>query len=259
MTEEVQEVESTEPKSMLDDLGSEVEANPAEMPEGLDEKYWDAENNTYNAQALLDDLEAKDGMVKGLRKKLSRGEQKAPEDINEYTYELPEEVPEGFEIPDDDPLMAAAKAQAKEIGLSKEEFSQFMGPLVSKIAEGFQNQEPPSEAELAEARDAEFAKLGPNGKQIARLNATFINEMTAKGVWTAEDAALIHSSIQNAGQLQAFNKLRLYQGGGKTLKVNDVTGAGETRVELEKQLVEAMGKEDEASYNQISAKLASLG
>lgn len=246
--------------SLLADLGEELAPNPTERPEGLNEKYWDDENKSYKAQAILDDLANQEKIAKDLRRKLGKGDHKAPEDINEYTFTAPEgvEIPEGL-IPADDPLMMLAKERAKEIGMSKEQFSQFMGPLVAKIAESA-TQAPmePTEEEAKEARSEELNKLGPNGLQIARLNATWINENVSKGIWTEQDAKIMHGSIKTAEQLQVFNKLRMAIGGGKSLNINDITGGGETRAELESQLAKAYTSGDEALYNSVSAKLAKL-
>jgi len=104
-------------------------------PEGFPDDFWDAEKNTPAVDKLYKEFQNRDKIAKDLRVKLSRGEftGKAPEDINEYTVELSEELKPL--IPDGDPLFAAARQAAKDAGLPKEAFGKFMQPIVAKLAE----------------------------------------------------------------------------------------------------------------------------
>jgi hypothetical protein len=74
--------------------------------------FWDAEKKAPVVEKLFESYAQQKARAEGLRVKLSKGEfeGKAPEDIKEYVLELSDELKPL--VPDDDPMMNAAKEAA---------------------------------------------------------------------------------------------------------------------------------------------------
>lgn len=258
MTEEVEEAQVD---TILDAVQQDIDFS-AGKPEDFPDDFWDQEKNAPNTAKLFDEYKRADKIAKDLRVKLGKGEftGKAPQDISEYALDIPDEHKDFF--PDDDPIMLAAKEAAKEAGLPVDTFKAFMNGVLPKMVESAMeaNKEPPppSEEEIAQARSAELAKLGPSGQAMARAANEFVDELVATGLLSNELKDAYRSMVTNADQLRVMNTLRsMAQRNRENVNVNVPLDEKASRSDLEKKLVQAAKDRDVATYNKISQQLAS--
>ena len=207
-------------KSMLDVLdeteGVSFDFSTGEMPEGFPEEFWDAENNKVNEQALFDGLKKQEKIAKDLRAKMGKGEHKAPESADQYTFEPSESVAEF--IDEGDPLVAAAKEIAHKHGLSQEQYAGFMSEISDKMVEvanemGEEGSPMNEEAKAEYIRD-QIRQIGPNGPQVLRAVQSWGNELLAEGTFSEEDVqTMTEEGLVSAKMVQMFNRLRARMGG----------------------------------------------
>jgi hypothetical protein len=129
--------------SLLDMEGTEnsFEVKDGQKPKDLDDKYWDPEGKKVRVDELYKSLQDAEKRAKGLRDKLARGDGKAPKDIKEYSFTPPEKYAQL--VPENDPVVGAAKEIAHKYGMPKEMFSSFMADMTEKLgglAENLQDQ-----------------------------------------------------------------------------------------------------------------------
>ncbi len=261
MTDQNQEAQVTEASDSLLDT---EDAAPSEAldfsngrPESLPEEFWDEENKTVKADALLSKWKEAEARAKGLRDKLAKGAQNAPKDVAEYAVELPEDVAKFIKA--DDPLIVAAKPIAQKYGLSKEAFSGFMAEMAGEVAKLTQNAvSPEQQAQEIEAyRKEQVSKLGENGPQVLKAINAWGNELKASGLLTDSDYKAFKDMAYSAETVRVLNILRSELGGGRI--VPDVASAdGPSRAELEAKLVEAYQKGNEAQMMEVEKQLARL-
>lgn len=133
----------------------------------------------------------------------------------DYKPELPKDFvkPEGIDIQfkADDPTLVAAQAAAKEMGLTQDQFSKFVGLYAADRVNQVQ--------QFKSARDAEIQKLGPTAPaRMDALKAFYtarLGEAAAKpiidSIWTA-DAVKAHEKVlqvfasQGAGGFSQANR-----------------------------------------------------
>ena len=271
MTEAAQEVtqnevaaqtatEAVPQESLLSSKQSALDFS-AGRPEGFPEEFWDATANAPVVDRLFSSYQQEKKRAEGLRVKLSKGEfeGKAPADISEYTFELPEGAPENL-VPNDDPLLVAAKEAAKNAGLPKEAFSKFMGPVIAKIAEAKAAMDvPPSEEEINAVRQAEIAKLGPTGGKIVDAVGSFISELESGGTFSSEEASAARAMVTSAAAARVMNKLRMMNGGRDQVPVDMPVDMRASKSDIEQKLGKAMLDNNEADYQKYSAMLAKIG
>lgn len=197
--------------------GIELALDLTEKPEGLDDEYWDSENNQLNVQKLYDDKQAAEERAKGLRDKLSKGQPKPPENAEDYKLELPEELQEL--VPADDPLMKKAQEHAHKLGMSQENFQEFIGSMIGDMSEIAAElaENPPmlTDEQKEEIKQTEYAKIGANAPAVIRAVETFGKELQAKGVFSESDLEAFKSMAVTGEQVRALNKMRGYMGGSE--------------------------------------------
>jgi len=271
MTEAAQEVTQSEvaaqavpevipQESLLSNKQSALDFSSG-RPEGFPEEFWDATANAPVVDRLFNSYQQEKKRAEGLRVKLSKGEfeGKAPADISEYTFAMPEGAPEGV-IPNDDPLLLAAKEAAKNAGLPKETFAKFIGPVVAKLMEAKSLADtPPSEEEIAMARDAEIQKLGPSGAKIVDAVGSFISELESGGTFSSEEASAARAMVTSAAAARVMNKLRMMNGGRDQVPVDMPVDMRASKSDIEQKLGKAMLDNNEADYQKYSAMLAKIG
>jgi hypothetical protein len=225
-------------------------------PEEFPAEFWNEEGKAVNIDALYDAFKNRDKIAKDLREKIGRKQfdNAPPKDINEYTIELKEDLKDL--LPADDPIIAKAKEVAKEAGLPKEAFAKFMTPMVEAVLAMRQDVKPPSPEEIAEAKNAELAKIGPNGKQMAQAVNGWLASLEKQGVLTKETLAAAQSMVYNAETLKVMNTLRsMVAPSGPPIALP--ISQDSSRAEIEAKMVEAAAKRDEATYNKYAAMLRS--
>lgn len=178
-------------------------AAPA-RPEWAPDQFWDAQKNELKGtdfRKAFDDLAA----FKAEQDVKASAVPAKPED---YKIELPADfkAPEGVEVQfnEADPLMAQARATAKELGLDQSSFSRLLalhaGARVNEAAQ------------IKAAREAEISKLGPTAQ--ARVD-TVVTWMNAK--LGGDNAKALSQMLVTAAHVKAFEdviKLMSSQGAG---------------------------------------------
>jgi hypothetical protein len=228
-------------------------------PEGFPDDFWDADKNAPDVNKLFDTYQQTHKRMEGLRQKLSKGEfeGKAPADIKEYVLELSDDLKQY--VPDDDRLIAKAREAAKEAGLPKEAFNKMMIPLIQEVVAMQQDAvKPPSPEEVSAAKEAEFAKLGANGKVVAQAVNGFINTMVAEGKLTKDEAVAAQNMVYNAETLKVMNKFRSMIN-PSTVPIGIPVTQDSSRSEIEANMAKAFNKGDEAEYTKFKNMLMALG
>ena len=218
------QVEQTDEKqgtseSLLDGIeegdGLNFDFTTGERPEGFPEDYWNEEDGGVNAQKLFDDLKKQEKIAGDLRRKMGKGEHKAPENAEDYKLELSEELSEL--IPSDDPLLVKAKERAHQYGMSQEDFQGFIGEIISDMSELAGESADPEMTEQAQKDyiQEQIKLIGPNGAQVLRSVESWGNELLAKGA-LSEGAleTLKTEGMNSANMVKLMNEMRVVMGGG---------------------------------------------
>jgi hypothetical protein len=199
-----------------DDEGVTFDFSTGEKPEGFPDEFWDEEAKAPNAQALFEGIQKQEKIAKDLRAKMGKGAHKPPEKPDDYKLELPEELQQV--VPEDDPLLAAARERAHAHGLSQEAFQGFINDIVgdmAKIAAENADENSPANEEARKQYVAEQIKaIGPNGPQVLRAVQSWGNELQAEGTFNEQDVkTLQEEGLVSANMVQMFNRLRSRMGG----------------------------------------------
>lgn len=173
------------------------ETAPA-RPEGLADRWWDAEKNTLKVDPA--DLIARDKEYDELKTIHAAAEIKRlsvpkPE---EYKAELPADLqlPEGiaFKVDEANPAFAEFRAWANAKGLGQSEFSEGLGLLAKFMTQ--------NDAALAARAKAEVAKAGPNATQRVDV----VGKWVAGEVGDADAKPIIATLVTDA-HLRFFEKV----------------------------------------------------
>tara|TARA_R110000764_G_scaffold56478_3_gene123000 strand:- start:11047 stop:11820 length:774 start_codon:yes stop_codon:yes gene_type:complete len=187
--EEVQE-EGAEPQE-ISHLKAEPDETPAERPEWFPENFWKKDD-------AAPDMEAMAKSWTDLRKQISQGKHKAPEDGN---YDM-----SSFSsTPEDDPVRGHVAAWAKEYGLSQAALDGLVGPIVEMT--GQQQQQVQFDAA------AEKKALGPNADSMIKGMTEWGAGLVNKGIWGKDDFEEFKIMGGTANGIKALMKLReTYEG-----------------------------------------------
>jgi hypothetical protein len=167
-------------------------------PDTIPEQFWDAEKSEVRLHEMgkswLD-----------MRRKVSRGIEAPPEAPDAYTVPKLEGVPEGLIGGEGDALWPEIRKAAHAAGVTQKQLDALAAPFLTQMAtEG-------GEAETPEARtarvEAEFAKLGPNGKQVVRDVGGWIAGMHGRGQLSDGEFAALRA-VGTAEGVRALAKLR---------------------------------------------------
>jgi hypothetical protein len=164
---------------------------PLERPDWWPENFWKKDESEP-------DLE---GMAKSwtdLRKMISQGKHKAPEDGN-YDFTA------FGETPDDDPVKGHVSTWAKEFGVSQAALDALVGPIIEMS--GQQQQQVKFNAE------AEKKALGPNADATIKGVTQWAAGLVQKGIWGKDDFEEFKVMGGTANGIKALMKLReAYEG-----------------------------------------------
>ena len=182
---------------------SEDDDEPLERPDWFPKNFWKEEESEP-------DLE---GMAKSwsdLRKKISQGKHKAPEDGN---YDL-----SAFgDTPDDDPIRQHVVDWAKEYGVSQAALDDLVGQVVDM---NMQN------AETYKMNiDQEKKALGPNADSRIQGIVKWGANLVQKGVWGKDDFEEFKVMGGTAKGISALEKLRASYEGRIPTETAPVEGA----------------------------------
>jgi hypothetical protein len=184
-------------------LNEEDDDEPLERPDWFPKNFWKEEESEP-------DLE---GMAKSwsdLRKKISQGKHKAPEDGN---YDL-----SAFgDTPDDDPIRQHVVDWAKEYGVSQAALDDLVGQVVDM---NMQN------AETYKMNiDQEKKALGPNADARIQGIVKWGANLVQKGVWGKDDFEEFKVMGGTAKGISALEKLRASYEGRIPTETAPVEGA----------------------------------
>jgi hypothetical protein len=184
-----------EPSSQQSEIShlapTEDDDSPLERPDWWPENFWKKDESEP-------DLE---GMAKSwtdLRKMISQGKHKAPEDGN-YDFAA------FGETPDDDPVKGHVSTWAKEFGVSQAALDALVGPIIEMS--GQQQQQVKFNAE------AEKKALGPNADATIKGVTQWAAGLVQKGIWGKDDFEEFKVMGGTANGIKALMKLReAYEG-----------------------------------------------
>jgi len=175
---------------------------PLERPDWWPENFWKNDDSAP-------DLEGIAKSWTDLRKKISQGKHKAPEDGKYDTSAF-------GETPDGDPLKQHVLDWAKDYGISQSALDDLVGQVVEM---GIGN------AEQAEINTQEEMKLlGPNAE--ARINGMvkWASNLVNKGVWSKDDFEEFKVMGGTARGIAALEKLRASYEGRLPIESSPVEG-----------------------------------
>ena len=264
METSVENSETTEPVKVSDSLiTDEPKLDFSTKPEGFPDNYWDAEKNAPNVDQLYKDFQNRDKIAKDLRVKLSKGEFTGvpPKDAAEYTLELADELKPM--VPDDDPMLGAARNAALEAGMSKEQFGKFMPTVVKALADlRAQADAPPTEEQLAEReaqiaanRQAEIEKLGPSGNKIVAAIDEFRKGLLADGTLSQEEADAMKLMVFDATTARIMNKLRSRRGEPDNVPIMAAVDDKSSKSDIETKMAKAFQSGNEEEFKKYSSML----
>ena len=233
-------------------------------PEGFPDGYWDADSNTVNVEQLYKGYTNEKARAEGLRVKLSKGEFTgvAPKDAAEYTLELADELKPM--VPEDDPMLGAARNAALEAGMTKEQFGKFMPTVVKALADlKAQADAPPTEEQIAEqnaqiaaTRQAEIEKLGPSGNKIVAALDEFRKGLLADGTLSDEEGEAMKMMVFDATTARIMNKLRSRRGEPDNVPVMVPVDDKSSKSDIESKMAKAFQSGNEEEFKKYSAMLS---
>jgi hypothetical protein len=184
--------EQSSEKSEISHLApTDEDDGPLERPDWWPENFWKKDESEP-------DLE---GMAKSwtdLRKMISQGKHKAPEDGN-YDFTA------FGETPDDDPVKGHVSTWAKEFGVSQAALDALVGPIIEMS--GQQQQQVKFNAEV------EKKALGPNADATIKGVTQWAAGLVQKGIWGKDDFEEFKVMGGTANGIKALMKLReAYEG-----------------------------------------------
>jgi hypothetical protein len=200
-------------------------------PDNIPESFWDAEKNALKTDDLLKSYDDAEKRAKGLRDKLAKGWQNVPDDATKYAFELPDTFKETLEDGElNEEMVDFAKAAAFESGLSQEQFNNFMGRIIPQLHEygiNLDNREPTPEEveaqqkEIAEAKQAEFKKLGDGGDRIIASVRANLETIKSQNIFTESELDLIQNGLgSSADGVLILDKMFTKMFGQKTAITN---------------------------------------
>lgn len=165
--------------------------SPLERPDWWPENFWKKDEAEPDLEAI-----AKSWV--DLRKQISQGKHKAPEDGN-YDFSAFKD------IPDDDPVRGHVSNWAKDFGVSQAALDALVGPIIEMS--GQQQQQVKFDAA------AEKKALGPNADTIIKGMTEWAGGLVQKGIWGKDDFEEFKVMGGTANGMKALMKLReTYEG-----------------------------------------------
>jgi len=191
------EIDHRDPK----ELAAQEDDEPLERPDWWPENFWKDE---------APDLEGMAKSWKDLRKQISQGKHKAPED-GKY------DVSAFGATPEDDPVREHVVGWAKEYGISQSALDALVGQVVEMNQQTAEN--------FSINLDQERKALGPNAD--ARINGMvkWASGLVNKGVWSNDDFNEFKVMGGTAKGLAALEKLRSSYEGRLPIETTPVDGA----------------------------------
>lgn len=195
-------VDHRDPAELKAQQDAENPDEPLERPDWWPENFWKDDASP--------DLEGMAKSWKDLRKKISQGKHKAPEDGKYDTSAF-------GDIPENDPVRGHVMEWAKEYGVSQAALDDLVGQVVEIGLAG--------NKESSMNLDQERKMLGPNAD--ARINGMvkWASGLVNKGVWSKDDFEEFKVMGGTARGIAALEKLRSSYEGRIPVETAPVDGA----------------------------------
>lgn len=178
-------------KAEISHLQQPEDDSPLERPDWWPENFWKKDEAEPDLEAI-----AKSWV--DLRKQISQGKHKAPEDGN-YDWSA------FSDIPDDDPVRGHVSTWAKEFGVSQAALDALVKPVIEMS--GKQQQQVKFDAE------AEKRELGQNAEAVIKGVTQWAAGLVQKGIWGKDDFEEFKVMGGTAKGIKALMKLReAYEG-----------------------------------------------
>jgi hypothetical protein len=179
---EVVDTQATE----ISHLETSEDDEPLVRPDWWPENFWKKDESEP-------DLEAMAKSWTDLRKQISQGKHKAPEDGN-YDFS-------SFgDTPDDDPVKGHVSTWAKEYGVSQAALDALVKPIIEMTGDEVQQTQFNVEAEKK--------ALGPNADTIIKGMTQWAGGLVQKGIWGKDDFEEFKVMGGTANGIKALMKLR---------------------------------------------------
>jgi len=167
------------------------EDEPLERPDWWPENFWKKDNSEPDLEGI-----AKSWM--DLRKQISQGKHKPPEDGKYDTAVF-------GDIPEDDPVRSHVLGWAKEYGISQAAFDKLVGDVVAMGGD--------QQVQMQRSVAEEKAALGPNADAIINGMTDWARGLVRKGIWGKDDFEEFKVMGGTAKGILALSKLReTYEG-----------------------------------------------
>jgi len=202
--------------------------SPLERPDWWPENFWKKDESEPDLEALAKSWT-------DLRKQISQGKHKAPEDGN-YDFSA------FGETPDDDPVRGHVSTWAKEYGVSQAALDALVGPIIEMG--GQQQQQVKFDAA------AEKKALGPNADTIIKGMTQWASGLVQKGIWGADDFEEFKVMGGTANGIKALMKLRETYEGRIPTQSAPVDGAP-SKAELNQMVADPKYKTDPAYRQKV--------
>jgi len=220
---------------------------PDFLPDGL----WDAEKGAPRPEIMQS--------WRDLRQKISKGEGAGAPDKPE-AYELPKV--EGLPaVPLDDAVFKDVRAAAHKAGVSAAQFAAIAEPILRDAARRLGKQKPAdaeaAQAEAQAAYEAEFAKLGPNGRQLVQDVGGWLKGLEGRGLLNKAQRQALYG-ISSADGMLALARLRELAGDRPVPIDAAMTGDNATEADARAALRAAMRNGDPLAMKSAMAKLEQM-
>jgi hypothetical protein len=201
---------------------------PLERPDWWPENFWKKDK-------AEPDLEAMAKSWVDLRKQISQGKHKAPEDGN-YDFSA------FGDTPDDDPVRGHVATWAKDYGVSQAALDALVKPIIEMGGE--QQQQVKFDAA------AEKKQLGPNADTIIKGMTQWASGLVQKGIWGADDFEEFKIMGGTAKGIKALMKLRETYEGHIPTQSAPIDGAP-SKAELNQMVADPKYKTDPAYRQKV--------
>jgi len=219
-------------------------------PDWLGAEFWDAEKGEPRLQSLAKSQQ-------DLRKQISGGAHKPPQDATGYTLPKVEGMPEGLIGGKDDPVWKGVTEAALKAGMSVQQLQLVAQPFLAAAMAKLKDAPAAMTAEQEkaarnEARQAELTKLGPNGAAYVRDVGGWMAGLQSRGLITADELKALRS-ISTADGIRALGKLRELSG-DKAIPVDALSDGG-TIEDAKRMMTEGYANKDDAMVKKARTML----
>lgn len=239
---------------LFDLAGEEPEAKAEDgkpaRPDWLPEQFWNAEKGEMRTDALAKSW-------RDLRGKVSQGVERPPEKPDAYVPPKVEGLPEGMIGGEGDTLWPSIQQAAHKAGISQKQLDALAAPFLGAVAQQLQEQGKAADPEAqAAAAEAEFDKLGPNGRALVRDVGGWMKGLQSQGMFTDEEVKALRG-VSTAAGIRALAKLRELTG-EKPIPTDAMQPDAMSLADAQRMMTEGYAKNDEGMVQKARRMLEDM-